>query len=188
MTVDRTASPEAAEDSPLIGPEVSSSKVYKASPTVIPDIASGTPSTTGEVSPTPDAPTSLDPCATTPHRELPCILLDASTVRRSSGPTKTHGWLNGFIHRASKPPGGSSEANVICRYPTIDYMSYTAISPFYYQSPCNFSYVKETECLFEALQDSKWVDAMDQELKALNDSHTWTLVDLPTDKRAIRCK
>lgn len=123
MTVDITVSSEATASHPLNGPEISSSDVHEA-PTVLPDIASGTSSTTGDVSPTPAASASPDPCATTPHRELPCIPVDGSTVRRSFRPSKTPGWLNGF-----QPPGESSEANVVYRYPFTDYMSYATISP-----------------------------------------------------------
>lgn len=88
---------------------------------------------------------------------------DASTVRRSSRPTKIPGWLNDFIYGATKS---------------------TATSPSYHNSLCNLSSVKEIESLAEALQDPKWLDAIDQELKALNDNQIWALVDLPSDERA----
>lgn len=35
---------------------------------------------------------------------------------------------------------------------------------------------------------SSWVKAMNNEMKSLMDANTWTLVDLPNDKKAIKCK
>ncbi|GKB69904.1 retrovirus-related pol polyprotein from transposon TNT 1-94, partial [Tanacetum coccineum] len=39
----------------------------------------------------------------------------------------------------------------------------------------------------EAIQDSGWCEAMNSELKALEDNDTWEVTDLPPDKRAIGC-
>lgn len=40
----------------------------------------------------------------------------------------------------------------------------------------------------EAASDSKWMEAMNQELKALKDNRTWSLVDLLAGKTPIGCK
>ncbi|KAL2903744.1 Retrovirus-related Pol polyprotein from transposon TNT 1-94, partial [Bienertia sinuspersici] len=37
----------------------------------------------------------------------------------------------------------------------------------------------------EAMQDDGWRQAMQQEIKALEDNHTWELTDLPPDKKAL---
>ncbi|XP_075074331.1 uncharacterized protein LOC142161952 [Nicotiana tabacum] len=52
----------------------------------------------------------------------------------------------------------------------------------YFKSMCNFSVVKEPTFYAEAMHDPKWIKAMDQELKALNDNNTWCLVDLLAKK------
>ncbi|GJS70206.1 retrovirus-related pol polyprotein from transposon TNT 1-94 [Tanacetum coccineum] len=39
----------------------------------------------------------------------------------------------------------------------------------------------------EDIQDPRWCEAMDSELKALEDNDTWEVTDLPPNKRAIGC-
>ena len=40
----------------------------------------------------------------------------------------------------------------------------------------------------QALQDKRWIQAMDDELTALKANNTWLLVDLPPGKKPIGCK
>ena len=40
----------------------------------------------------------------------------------------------------------------------------------------------------EALKDSKWVKAMNEEVKSIEDNNTWSLVELPQGKKAIDVK
>ena len=40
----------------------------------------------------------------------------------------------------------------------------------------------------ETLKDSKWMKAMDEELKSIEVNNTWSLVELPKDKKAINVK
>jgi len=40
----------------------------------------------------------------------------------------------------------------------------------------------------EADDHSKWITAMEQEIKSLDRNQTWTLVDLPKDFKAIGCR
>ncbi|GKE13279.1 ribonuclease H-like domain-containing protein, partial [Tanacetum coccineum] len=43
----------------------------------------------------------------------------------------------------------------------------------------------EITCYEEAILDSNWVDAMDAEIEALNENHTWEITDLPPNRKAI---
>ena len=47
---------------------------------------------------------------------------------------------------------------------------------------------KEPTSYKEAIQDPRWIQAMQDEIHALKDNHTWELTKLPTDKKAIGCK
>ena len=40
----------------------------------------------------------------------------------------------------------------------------------------------------EALKDSKWVKAMNEEVKSIKDNNTWSLVELPQGKKVIDAK
>lgn len=57
----------------------------------------------------------------------------------------------------------------------------------------NQSYVKafyciiETQTYREACKDTNWIHAIQEEIKALEDNHTWRLVKLPPGKVPIGC-
>ncbi|KAK9069971.1 hypothetical protein SSX86_010369 [Deinandra increscens subsp. villosa] len=46
----------------------------------------------------------------------------------------------------------------------------------------------EPKNYFEAVKDPNWVAAMNDEIEALHRNDTWTLVDLPKDRKPIGCK
>ncbi|GKB63850.1 multidrug resistance-associated protein 3 [Tanacetum coccineum] len=43
----------------------------------------------------------------------------------------------------------------------------------------------EPTCYEEAVLDSNWIDAMNAEIEALNENHTWIIIDLPPGIKAI---
>lgn len=48
--------------------------------------------------------------------------------------------------------------------------------------------VKEPSSFKEAIQSPEWIDAINKELMALSDNHTWIITDLPPGKKPIGCK
>lgn len=68
------------------------------------------------------------------------------------------------------------------------YTSYNYLLESDFKVFCNLSDVKEPESYEEAVQDLKWLEAMQQELEAFNENQTWQLVDLPSNKKDIGCK
>ncbi|GJY31754.1 ribonuclease H-like domain-containing protein [Tanacetum coccineum] len=46
----------------------------------------------------------------------------------------------------------------------------------------------EPNCLSEAMSDPNWVEAMNNEIEALNRNNTWTICDLPADRKPIGSK
>lgn len=40
----------------------------------------------------------------------------------------------------------------------------------------------------EAILDPRWIQAMDEEIKALENNHTWEIVTFPEGKKPIGCK
>ncbi|KAJ0518828.1 putative RNA-directed DNA polymerase [Helianthus annuus] len=57
---------------------------------------------------------------------------------------------------------------------------------FYFVSGLNK--LTEPRNYVEACVDPNWVNAMNDEIEALNRNNTWSLVDLPADRKAIGCK
>jgi len=50
-------------------------------------------------------------------------------------------------------------------------------------------YNSHDSCTFaEAILDPKWCEAMNLELRALEENGTWEITSLPPGKRAIACK
>nr|GEU78694.1 hypothetical protein [Tanacetum cinerariifolium] len=43
-------------------------------------------------------------------------------------------------------------------------------------------------CYEDAMHDTNWIDDMNNEIEALNRNNTWTVCDLPFDRKAIGCK
>lgn len=51
-----------------------------------------------------------------------------------------------------------------------------------------FLVLVEPRSFKEVAYDPQWIKAMEQEIQALEDNHTWEIVDLPIRKQAIGSK
>ena len=77
----------------------------------------------------------------------------------------------------------------------LDYVTYAARHPitlaYHRYSPSHAVFLSaisnhhEPRTFQEANLHTKWRQAMDEELRALNDNHTWSLVQLPCGKKAV---
>jgi len=74
------------------------------------------------------------------------------------------------------------------KYPIQSYVSLSRLSSHFQQVTLNIDSHSEPKSFNEVVQDSNWRDAMDTELKALEQNKTWTLVKLPTNCSSIGCK
>lgn len=73
-------------------------------------------------------------------------------------------------------------------YPISNSVSYLHLKPHYSKCLATYSFETETKTFAEAAKDPKWVDAMQQDIQALEDNQTWSLVPLPPGKQPIGCK
>lgn len=72
---------------------------------------------------------------------------------------------------------------------TIDhFLSYTNFDHSYETFVANMAMVKEPKFYNQAISDTKWVTAMNNELEALERNGTWDLVLLPPEKQIVGCK
>ncbi|XP_075086172.1 uncharacterized protein LOC107766200 [Nicotiana tabacum] len=82
-------------------------------------------------------------------------------------------WMNDYI---THPPKAHS------LYPISDYLSYANTSVKYQCYLAKFSSLVEPQTFKKAVKDTRWIEAIKQEIKALEENNTWEVVDLPTEK------
>ncbi|XP_074356728.1 uncharacterized protein LOC141696493 [Apium graveolens] len=94
-------------------------------------------------------------------------------LRRSSRQTKPPAWLDQYSHSLS-----SNVAQV------TDHLVHTKFNCFL------ASYTSNTDptTFSQAIKHHHWIDAMNQELAALEMNNTWEVIDFPPSKKSIGCK
>lgn len=107
-------------------------------------------------------------------------------LRRSSRTRKPPAWMEDFVGTVNtnsllKPMIGNTP-------PTFPYILSSTLSDSYVDYLLNISLEKEPFSYKEASKIPHWVDAMEDELHALDKNHTWEITDLPNDKKPIGCK
>ena len=90
-----------------------------------------------------------------------------SRVRR---PPSQFGWLCNTNHHISQ------------------YVSYLDLSDSYRAFIGKIESISIPRSVSEALQNSKWVTAMQAEMDALQANQTWELVPFPSDEKTMGCK
>lgn len=100
------------------------------------------------------------------------IPLDVSPQpRRSQRVTKASLWHVYYI---------TKKAMTNVSYSISAYLIYEAISPAHHVYLSSLSNIHEPKFYQEAIQDSRWIEAMNSELQALELNHTWDQVPYPS--------
>ena len=68
------------------------------------------------------------------------------------------------------------------------YLNYQNVSPQYKTFLTHIQEIPITKNPQEALSNTQWKAAMDEEMKALLQNDTWEVVDLPREKKTVGCK
>jgi len=92
-------------------------------------------------------------------------------------------------HRISNPP--SHLQDYICSskiYPIANYVAYSQLSPQHQAYALSLTSEVEPANFQAASKDSRWVVAMDNEIRDFNGNHTWKFVDLPPNVVTIGSK
>ncbi|PNY08632.1 retrovirus-related Pol polyprotein from transposon TNT 1-94 [Trifolium pratense] len=84
---------------------------------------------------------------------------------------------------SSQVPFSSGTPYPLSHYHTFDFLSPT--HKFFFVSLAN---TIEPKTYAEACKSQAWITAMNTELEALSNNHTWSLVDLPPHVKPIGCK
>lgn len=73
-------------------------------------------------------------------------------------------------------------------YPISQYVSYKRVTPAHAAFISTISSYKEPQNFHEANNQEVWKEAMQEELKALDQHNTWSITKLPICKKAVGCK
>lgn len=76
----------------------------------------------------------------------------------------------------------------VLNYPISQYVSYDSLSDSYQAFFGKLESVPIPRTVSKALQNPKWVTAMQIEMDALEHNHTWELVPLPVGEKTVGCK
>ncbi|XP_075095503.1 uncharacterized protein LOC142173754 [Nicotiana tabacum] len=100
--------------------------------------------------------------------------------RRSGRSTKEPIWLQDYVTK--------NKVHNVALYPISDYLCYDQLSQACKSFMAKVSALTEPQNFTEASRNKRWVEAMKQEIKALEDNMTWEIVDLPKGKNTIGSK
>ncbi|OIT31929.1 putative mitochondrial protein, partial [Nicotiana attenuata] len=73
-------------------------------------------------------------------------------------------------------------------YSVANFVSYDHLSSTFRSMIASLDSSSVPKTVKEALNHPGWSDAMLEEIHALEDNHTWDLVDLPKGKKLVGCK
>ncbi|GJY69944.1 ribonuclease H-like domain-containing protein [Tanacetum coccineum] len=99
--------------------------------------------------------------------------LPVNNLRRSSRQTKLPSSLNDFIVEGKVKYGVERVVN----YANLN------LDSFCFATALNK--ISEPTCYEKSILDSTWIDAMNSEIEALNENHTWIITNLPPGRKAI---
>nr|XP_009602039.1 uncharacterized protein LOC104097202 [Nicotiana tomentosiformis] len=106
--------------------------------------------------------------------------LASEEPRRSSRNVKEPLWLKDYV--TQKKNNGTT------LYPLSGHLTYSKLSASCQRFVAKISSLTEPQSFAEASKDKRWVEAMQLEIKALEDNKTWEIVDLPKGKNTIGSK
>ena len=100
--------------------------------------------------------------------------------RRSGRHVRPPTWTKDYICPTLDSPG--------THYLVSSYVSFSRLSPEHMCCISRISEEQEPSSYKEAAHDPRWQHAMETELRALTENHTWDIVPLPSHRKPIGCK
>jgi len=137
----------------------------------------------------PNPPTEI-PTTTVPHQTSSVGTGVPSNsqlqpARRSHRPKKQPVWMKDFVTQVCSSQSPAVDQVDTSLGSTVSTVQLNASSQALLASINNTS---DPVTFLETIQEPKWCEATDAELRALEDNGTWQLTSLPTGKKVIGCK
>ena len=99
-----------------------------------------------------------------------------------------HAFLTSTANINSASVSHTLDYSTSVRHPLNSVLSYSRLSSSHKHFVLSISTSTEPKTYAKASQHGCWLKAMKAELQALQTNNTWTLTDLPANKKAIRCR
>ncbi|BBH02251.1 transposable element gene [Prunus dulcis] len=128
--------------------------------------------------------------STVPTDQSPENILEVTTPTRLVHlDDKTIGYQLPFRQNRGKPPNRySPDIGKTSKYPIANHVSTEKLSEPLKAFVHQLSAIHIPTKVSEALKDPKWVQAIKEEMKALEKNQTWTLETIPRGKKTIGCR
>ncbi|KAM1627395.1 hypothetical protein ACFX1R_017067 [Malus domestica] len=179
--VDPIPSPSTLEPSP--SPSTSPS-LPASSPSILSDASSPHPTTSDTSSPNPINP------PLSPDDSIAPLDSPGRPQRHRTAPAYLGDYVCSQVTLPTPKPSSSSLSNLCkgTRYPLSNFLSYHRYSPSHFAYIAHVTHDEEPDTYPRAASSPHWQAAMQSELQALTDNHTWTLTSLPPGKSPIGCR
>ncbi|CAL9006226.1 unnamed protein product, partial [Prunus brigantina] len=128
--------------------------------------------------------------STVPTDQSPENILEVTTPTRLVHlENKTIGYQLPFRQNRGKAPNRySPDISKTSKYPIANHVSTEKLSEPFKAFVHQLSAIHIPTKVSEALKDPKWVQAIKEEMKALEKNQTWTLETIPRGKKTIGCR
>jgi hypothetical protein len=120
-----------------------------------------------------------------PHLEIP-YQQPRKSYRVKQKPGYLHDYHCHIVASTSEPTSIFPTSGI--PYDISSVLSYNNLSSNQKIFSLSVSAIVEPKSYKQAIQSEEWLEAMDNEIKALELNNTWSIVDLTASKHAIGCK
>ncbi|KAE8666011.1 Dihydroorotase [Hibiscus syriacus] len=101
--------------------------------------------------------------------------------RKSTRVGKPPNWLHDYVH-------SYQSSSLPSKYPISNFISYSHLPSKTQVFLSSTSHLSEPKTYYEAITNPLWIQAMKEEIDALESNNTWSIVTLPSGKIPIGCK
>ncbi|CAH9056118.1 unnamed protein product [Cuscuta europaea] len=115
---------------------------------------------------------------------------EQNTQRKSTRVRSIPIHLRDFAHDLPNSiiPGNPNSSCKLVRYPIQNYITYNKLNISHHCFIASLSKIPEPKSYKQAVKFTEWKNAMNDEIKVLENNNTWVLVDLPANQHTIGCK